>query len=458
MKLLKFLLPFAVGACGFTALSADDGAFSTTTEARERDIQAVQDYINTKRAVSVAEKGGELKISGDVRTEWSYLHAKNNGKKQRGYSSRNNYPNSFIKDNLPSKEAYAQMDKKAKYGVRAAKDAMKAPYASNEFNIEANLVFDYVADRGWGTLRLQMSNPAGLTEIDRKPYMNDSRNILYGSGKLSNLALRKAFMGYNVWEQGTSRFDVELGRRRLYDAFDSKIQFNSIFDGILVRFNTSFEGISDFYAKAAAFVVDYTVNHFGYVGEVGFLNIADSGLDLKYSLIHWDRHAPNRYNKYHPLGVQFINSQVTAAYNLSPDLVRLKTQLYGAYLVNHAAKANHWTHNKKANDAFYLGFRIGDVVRKGDYAFDVAYQYVEAQAISERDVSEMGRDNPRGISFYNRHSGGFANYKGYKIDAFYAITDNLTLNAYYQDVHQASKKIGGKHHSSEFSLAAIFAF
>lgn len=461
MKLMKYLLPFAMAAYSFTALFAD-GSYSTTIEAKERDVDAVRDYINTKRVVSVSEKGGQLKISGDLRTEWSYLHARTKGVKQRGYSTRELYPNTVLKEAADSQKPNKGQSKKQQYLAKVKRretlDKLKAPIPSSEFEVEANLVFDYIADRSWGTIRLQMSNPAGLSEIDRKAYMNDSRRILYGSGKMSNIALRKAFMGYNVWEEGTSRLDVEIGRRRLYDAFESRIQFHSVFDGVLARFTTSFDGMTDFYAKAAAFVVDSSVNHFGYVGEIGFSNIADSGFNLLYSLIHWDRHAPNRYNKHHPLGVRFINSQVTAEYQVSPDFVRLPTKFYGAYLVNHAARANYWTHHHKANDAFYIGCTVGRVERKGDYAFDVTYQYVEAQAVSERDIPGMCKDNPRAFSFYNRHSGGFGNYKGYKIDAFYAVTDNLTFNAYFQNVNQASRKIGGKHHSNEFSLAAIYAF
>ena len=65
---------------------------------------------------------------------------------------------------------------------------------------------------------------------------------------------------------------------------------------------SSFEGITDLSLKAAVFVVDATVNHCGYVGEAGLLNIADTGVNPKYSLIDWERHSPGRYRKHHPLG------------------------------------------------------------------------------------------------------------------------------------------------------------
>ncbi len=471
MKLLKFLLPFALVTNGFSFLAAageDDAGFSSTISERERDIQAVEDYINSKRAVSIKEKGGDLRLSGDIRMEYTYAKCKTDGMVMRGYDSKNLYPNKDYLANIEEKKedwkkekkkatATAKSIRKAKLAYKDAKTKLKAPYPTSEFEVEANLVLDYVADRCWGTMRLQMSNPAGLPEVDRKALVTDSRNMLFGSGSAKNLSLRKAYMGYNVWEQGTSRFDIEIGRRKLYDAFDSQIQFYSMFDGILAKFSSSYEGITDFYAKVAGFVIDQNVNHWGRVGEIGFMNIADSGLDLKYSLIDWSKCKRNRYGKKDPMGAKFLNSQITATYNVSPDLVRLKTQLYGAFLVNH--KAKKWKKcDEKANKAYYLGFRLGDVVRKGDYAFDVAYQWVQAQAISERDIYTMGRDNPTSASFYNHRWGGWANYKGFKIDAFYAITDNWTVNAYVQDVHQQSKKIGGKHHSYQFSIASIFAF
>lgn len=289
--------------------------------------------------------------------------------------------------------------------------------------------------------------------------VNDSRRIMYGSGSYNEISLRKCYAGYNFWEQGTSRFDMEVGRRRLYDVFDSRVQFWSNFDSVLARFTGSYEGITDLSLKAAAFVVDYTVNHYGYVGELGLLNLFDSGFDVKYSLIDWDTlHRPNRYERHHALGTRFCNSQVQALYTLSPDLVRMKTSLYAAYLHNHAAKATGWTHHKKADDGYYVGARIGEALRKGDYSLEFFYQWVQAQAVPEWDVSTSGRDNPRGVSFYNRRSGGRANYRGWRVEAFYVLTDNWTLNAHLDKIRELDHKIGGQHRSWEFYFGAIFTF
>jgi hypothetical protein len=464
MGLLKYALPTLVAVFGIALAYGDDdeggGGFSTTKEAQQRDFDALQEYIKSKRAIMVKDKGGNLTISGDIRAEYYYMHAKTHNKSKRGYETRHQYPNSAYNTKYPkvSKSEYKRMsfDEKAQY--KDNRDHIKPPIATSEPDVEANLIFDYVAERGWGTVQLQMSNPMGIREVERKADVYDSTRALYGSGIVNNLALRKAYLGYNIWEQGTSRFDVELGRRRLYDVFDSRVQFGSFFDGILARMSSSYEGITDLSLKMAVFVIDQTSNHYGEVGEIGFLNLADSGMDLKYSLINWERHAPNRWGRHHPLGCRFLNSQVTAAYNISPDVVNTKAQVYGAGLINHAADATEWTHHKLQNKAFYVGARAGEVLRKGDMAADLCYQWVEAQAVPERDISGMARDTPMGYSFYNRRSGGFANYKGVRIQGLYGVTDNITIDTHFDRVHQICRRIGGKHRSYEFYIAAIFAF
>ena len=427
MKLLKYLLPVAMATCGFVA-TVSAAEFSTVQEARERDDASVTDFVKSKRAVSLQEKGGSLMISGEVRSEWAYMHARRgHDKRLRGSGSHD------VKND-------------------------GAPFATNEFNVEVDLMFDYKADRTYASMQLQLDNSAGIQETRKEPG-TDNKNILWGSGSGDNLFLRKAYVGYNIAEHGTSRWDFELGRRRLYDVFDSKVQFFSIFDGALLKYANSFEGVTDLTVKAAAFVIDDRVNQFGYVGEVGLLNIADSGLDLKYSIIDWDtHHGKNRYGKKHAKGSQFIVNQYTFAYNFSPDMLHYKSRVYGAFLHNTQAEKSHFSNHKKADNAWYLGFTMGEVKRKGDWALDVNYQWVQAQAIPEDDVSGIKRDNPQGVSFYNKKWGGFANYQGYKINGFYAVTDNWTLNAFFEKVREESRHIGGKHRSYQFEIAAIYAF
>lgn len=432
MKLFKYLLPFAMATCGFTAAvnAQEERDYATVQEARERESTALSDFVKSKRAISVQEKGGNMMISGEIHAEWSHLRAWSNHKRQRGSGTDHLHP----------------------------PVGRHAPYATNEFTAEADLMFDYKADRTWASIQLQMSNDAGIRQREVREGINDNKNFLFGSGTLDDLVLRKAYMGYNVFESGTSRFDVEVGRRRMYDVFDSKIQFNSYYDGLLLKYAESFEGMTDFTAKVSAFVIDNRVNHFGYVGELGFLNIVDSGFDFKYSIIDWDTVAANRWGDKHPLGAKFMNSQYTVAYNVSPDMIGIKTKVYGAFLHNSHAKSSKYTNHKKGPNAWYAGVKFGEVRKTNDWAVDMNYQWVQVNAIPENDVSGIGRDNPRDISIYKKPWGGFANYKGYTIDGFYALTDNLTMNVKFDRVHQESHKVGGKHRSWQFQVAAVYAF
>ncbi len=464
MGFLKYALPVLVATCGvgtaFERLENND--FSSTKEAQQRDFEALREYIKTKRSINVREKGGNLTISGDVRAEYYFMKCKNRGVTERGYETMFNYPNSFFR------RAYKRAKKTGKWEtdyinkIKHHDDIDKRipPINVIEPDFEANFILDYLAERGWATMQLRMQDPMGFRAVDRKKgvHIADNRRMLFGSGLTDQLELRKAFFGYNIWEQGTSRFDVEMGHRRLFDVFDSRVQFGNNFDGVLLRLSSSFEGITDVSLKLGVFVIDATVNHIGYVGELGCLNIADTGFDLKYSLIDWERHAPNRYNWHHPLGCRFLNSQVTAAYNISQDVINTKAQIYGAGLINHAADPTGWTYHKLQNKAYYFGVRLGEVIRKGDWATDLCYQYVQVQSVPERDIAGMARDNPRAISFYNRRSGGFGNYKGVRLQGLYALTDNITIDSHFDRVHQACRAIGGKHRSFEFYIAAIFAF
>lgn len=433
MKLLKYLLPLAMAVCGITTVNAAD--FSTVQEARERDPDAVLDYLKSKRAITMAEKGGNLTLSGDIQAEWDYMKARNRGKSQRGSASSK---------------------------INSCKKPNGTPFATSEFNIEVNTMLDYRTDRTWAAIQFQFDNPMGIREVqcvDKKERPSKKeRNQLFGSGQTYNISMRKAYFGYNFIDQGTSRLDLEIGHRRLYDVFDSEVQFYNYFDGALLKYAHSFEGVTDFTGKAAAFVVDSSVNHFAWVAELGFLNISDTGLDLKYSIIDWNREGANRYGHKHSRGAEYLVSQYTAAYTLPADWCRWKTKVYGAFLHNSDAEKNRYTNHKKADNAWYLGVRMGEVRKMGDWAVDVNYQYVEAQAVPESDVSGIKRDNPTGTSMFKKTTGGFANYKGYKLDGFYAFTDNLTLNASFERVHEADSKIGGKHRSYQFQLAAIYAF
>ena len=305
-----------------------------------------------------------------------------------------------------------------------------------------------------------------------------------GSGECDDLCLKKAYIGYNICCCGDTRFDVELGRRRLYNVFDSEVQFLSQFDGLLLKYISSWDCVADWYLYVGGFVIDERSNHFGWVTEAGFLNICNSGIDFKYSFIDWkkrgsnrcggasDETIANRNDARNPLGFAYQISQFTLKYHFDPEMLCVPAYFYSAFLVNHGSRGElpcgtlvDDYENKtvtydigRKNLAWYAGMRFGEVVYCGDWAFDLQYQYVQALAIPDKDVSGIGRGNVRDDSITDGGMRGNTNYKGWRLEALYAVTDNLTLDALIEASRQINKNIGGRHRHSMLKVEAIYAF
>lgn len=477
MKFLKFWLPVVAVSCGLTAAAyadCDCTYDSLHDELDERDIEAVIEFVNSKRTIDLQEKACNLAISGDIRTDWQHVNEKVNGERQRG-------------------------------GQADSCDG--DPMGRNLFNVQFNLMFDYRCDRSWGVAHVEFKNRMGILQNDQKgsapqqakadtaetgeshvlpansitqadnPACNQFANsYLFGSGQKSGINLKKAYWGYNISADGGSRFDIEVGRRRLYDVFDSRIQFLSQFDGVLLRYASQLD-CADAYVTGGAFVVDERVNHWGGVVEGGILNLCDSGFDFKYSFIYWHKAGTNRGKVRDAIGSRFKNSQWTATYHLDPEVLCAPASIYGAILVNHAAKKIPGSNNKR-NLGWYLGARVGEVCASGDWAIDFNWQSVQAQAIADPDVSGIGRGNAKDSTITANtgvrgsaasgnnpaivadpsNARGDANYQGFKLMGLYGVTDNLSLEASIQWARQESKRVGGDLKYSDFKLEAIYAF
>ena len=486
MKLYRILLLLLVAASfASTAAYADRGrgrqdGSDFEMELNERDWDALREFLNTKRTIDIKKKADNLSISGDVRTEWRHLMEKENGFILRGDD--------------------------------AVDPLICRPISRNDFDIEVNLRFDYTVERTWAVIHLQYDNAAGVdgqtdTVCECDPY------ALRGSGSCDSICLKKAYFGYNLCSDCDTRFDIEIGRRgNLYNVFDSKVEFLSRLDGILLHYASSWECVADYYLKFAGFVVDEKVNHFAWATELGFLNIADSGFDLKYSFIDWVKngrtrcwprikcqnkiiravadHAINRRHflkkhLLHPrdvIGNAFRVSQILLLYNLNPDLLcGYPSRIYAAFLINHDAKPlkapicgtvkdleselHHHHHpivlpgcacnpanrivtgfkkyHSKDQYAWYVGFRVGEVVQEGDWAFDVQYQWVEANSIPDTDVGGIGRGNVLDSS-YTEDGRGNTNFKGWRVEGLYAFTDDITIDMIIEASREINKILAGR--------------
>lgn len=458
MKFLRYLLPAAALAVSFSATSAFAAYPAPATDSfhigtDQRDFEAVQEFVNSKRTIPLEEKDCNLSISGDIRFAWAHIVENLNHHRLRGH-------NGFACENPVNGEVSFNDE-----------DPDCLPFSTSAFAVEFNLYFDYVCDRSWGVAWLQFEEDAGVQPSDK--FNTQDRQGLFGSGTFGCLALRKAYMGYNICADGCSRFDVELGRRPLYTVFDSRIQFQANADGLLLNYARYLDCWGDFYVKAMGFVVDERVNHYAYIVETGLLDIGQCGLDLRYSFTDWKsllRHDQNRAHVNDPHGAKFRISQFTASYGFNADYLCMPAKIYGAFLVNHtpsrsfnvpsAPDDRRGSQRLKSSEkyAWYIGMIVGEVCREGDWSFDFNYQYVQALAIPDVDVSGIGRSGSNLLGGTTTANGlGFTNYKGWRFEGLYALTDNLSLDTIFEFSSQI-KSIVGKHSYSKFEIQAIYAF
>lgn len=430
-------------------------------ELNERDFEALKRFLNTKRESSLEEKDTHLNISGDVRFEWRHLNESWKHIRLRG--------------------------RHAKHPER------NLPISRNDFDCEFNLKFDYIMDRSWAVAHLQYDNSAGVDSQDKGCF--EDPNGWFGSGKCDELCLRKAYMGYNVWLNKCSRFDVELGRRgNLYHAFDSRVQFLSRFDGVLLKWTgTKYAAAKEIFVKVGGLVVDERVNHFAYITEIGLLDIYGSHFDFKYSFIDWCNQVGSRCIKetdpnckFHILKLNkakaydFAVSQWTIYYHLNPCFfINKPAKFFAAFLMNHKWKdfkvrkdvfiidpatglVIETTRTKKyrSNLAWYAGIAIGEVVKEGDWAIELQYQWVEALAVPGQDASGICNGNVLDYTLtqLSRPYIDNTNYKGWRLDTLYALTDNITINTILEESTPINKNIGGPHRYSKVEVEAIYAF
>lgn len=449
MNSLKTLFVILFGISVFFAPSLiaqnepDENRFEE--ELNERDFDALRSYLKSKRVVNIEESASKLTISGDVRTEWRHLNETCKGQRLRGHGAVN-------------------------VGGK--------PVSRNDFDIEFNLRFDYICGKTWASVHVRYDNSAGVDDNGHPCFPNNeevdpnldcveqARRCIgdpqgyHGSGYCGDLCLKKAYMGYELYTDKDTRFFIELGRRgNLYNVFDSNIQFLSRFDGLLLKYQQDWENVLEWYVQAAGFLVDERVNHFAWIVETGFLDICNTGLDFKYSLIDWEKHGINRCFARNPAGFRFINSQYTLIYHLKPEWLGMKTKFYGAFVWNHAAKrilVNN--HRKRKNLGWYAGVLFGEVRKEGDWALEIQYQLVQAQAMPDGDVGGISRGNVLDESFTSCARRGNTNYKGWKFEGLYAFTDNLTLDTILEWSKAEDSSIGGTHTYSKFEMEAIYAF
>ncbi len=397
---------------------------------RQRDIDALRDLINTKRQVTIRELGGRLSLSGEVRTELQSTNEKKNAQKQRGAGG-------------------------AVIGV-----------PTRAYDIDANILLDYRSDKTWAAIKLRFDNDAGTF-----------------SGTANRLSLERALFGVYAIQGDTFTTSFIFGRNRLGNTFDSRIQFGSFMDGILLRYTHALDFLGDLYVYTGPFVINELRDQYGWVGEIGILNMFNSGFYTKYSVIDWD--TKNFQDPVLKRRFDFLNSQLIIGYKFVPKRLNKSVTCYAAGLYNHAAsnkplvekndageiiKEVNITNGQRANWATYLGFSIGEARKAGDWSLDMNYQWVAAQAVPEFDSTGIGRGNAARVGFYtvrpdgtgginNRKDAvGATNFKGLSIELLYLLTDNLTLYQGWRQSVTLDKSIGPLMRYKQYEIELVYVF
>ena len=252
----------------------------------------------------------------------------------------------------------------------------------------------------------------------------------------------------------------------MYTVFDSRIEFHARFDGLLFKLSDFVKGWGNYYFNGGPFVVDYRVDHFNGVFELGVIDFYEVGIDIKYSYIDW--RGRNKCKVSNPRGFRYADSQWGLAYNVSKELIPRKMKFYSAFLINHDARPvdeiREVTLGKpkrikfgRENTAWYAGFIIGEVLKKYDWSLDVNYQFVRPQAIPDCDVHGIGRGNLFKESF-TRDFRGKSNYKGWHIEGLYALTDKVSLDLLFEHSEEVTRKAGGRHTFTQTEFDVIITY
>lgn len=380
----------------------------------EEDIEAFNRWMQTKPLVTVKKDKGDLTIGGEVRVE---------------------YQNDRIKEIRNQEDE----DSKTRWIPQRHK-----------YDVEINLMLDYKADRMWGAVKLEFDNKMGSE-----------------GGDFNKICLEKAFFGGRLIEYPTFSLDAEVGRRALCNAFTSKVQFGSRFDGALIRTDKAFRGIGDLYASTAVFLVSGKNGRYAEAFETGFMDILNKGIGVQYSVINWKK---NPFTEEEKNTYNFLVSQLTLSTAFQPVFLDKEIKPYIAGLINTSARSTDQSKGKLANLGYYTGFSIGKIKKKGDWSFDANYQYVQAQVIPEFDAAGIGKGNPDKKGFYTTEFGGNGddctagdavgknNYHGVKAELQYALYDNLTVFNCLQIGSRLDPEIGPDLHYKQFEVELIYSF
>jgi hypothetical protein len=433
------------GEPGFLA-PPDKGTSEIETSGLNIEAEPFEEKEEFERRELAQEKKGEISITGDVRFRWTPERKDNLGYRTRGSGAENPI-------DVPGAKPSA---------TAPAGKQIQAP--TNYFEGEFNLYADFDGGDDWVETHVRFK----------------SSGLGVASGAATKADFRKGWIGYEILEDKCNEIYVELGRKAMSSIFDSRIEFSNLFDGILLTWARDLGCVGDLKVYGGPFIIDYLTNHYGWVSEGDVFEIMDTGFYTKYSFIYWRKKGVDRYGVLDTPNYRFANSQIMLGYDFCPDLIGSNFGFYGAYLYNHAAKVTEGSLGKKRNYGWYVAFEWGKIGNKGDFLIDICYQDVGAQAVSNLDVSGIGRGNsigrgdlpatvdPLGPGQYNNPQvvlslpayciEGNNNFRGIELRTYYSLSDRITIKATTDYSWEKIRGIGGKNRYMKFDLQTIYDF
>ena len=224
-----------------------------------------------------------------------------------------------------------------------------------DLDVELNLQLEYKTDKTFSLIKFKFDNDMGVE-----------------NGTFDKLSLSKALFGLNLIEMDEHNVSMEVGRQPFNDIFHSKAQFNSSFDGLHLKYVAS-TPIGEAYIKQGGFVINDIRKKIGSATEFGIDDISKTGTYMKGSFAHW--------NQEHQV------AQVSVGYKFLPELLQQAFHVYAAGLMNIKSKKT----------GYYVGLTLGETKKKGDYSFDLNYQWLEKKAVHKKDAAGLG-SNKKGFS------------------------------------------------------------
>lgn len=374
-----------------------------------QDIQALRDWLNVKRQVTIKEIGGNLSLSAEIRFEFQDTNEVKNGIRQRGHNAATTRP-------------------------------------ARAYDVEVNFMLDYRADDTWGSLKIEYDNDTGI----------------YGATH-NSLRIEKAYFGVRVYNDDLYVMDVEVGRRFLGNCFDSKVEFSAIADSIFWRHDWSVNKWGDIYLHLMALLVSDRNDQYAYVSEMGWLGIMDTGFFLKYSIVDWNTKDGKRFD--------YIVNQWLVGYKWIPEKFGKIVMPYAAFLWNPSAAKSIYTNRKKVNLGGYFGVSLGELRKQWDWAFDANYQVLQAQVTPGYDANGIGLGNSAGVGLYTTRSDetgtplsgssvacGKNNFRGFMLTLDWLLTNNLNFQQQWLQSCTLDKDIGPWRRFKQYEIEFIYGF